>query len=161
MKGVLPPNSPSFQKFWYQERIKKKKNNTENKFKNHPTTGNAAPCAVRIQEMNRPCPLKWSHSERALCALLLSAVQQLAPRQNRHNSTQTGTAGLCHERRPDEVSSWAPDDNFWSLGRVDLSLPTSHHKLLSSGDLHPFNTAFQANLAKTASQLWKFLGRCT
>lgn len=44
-----------------------------------------------------------SHSQRAFRALLPSAIQWLAPQQNRHNSTQTGTVGLCHKRRPDEA----------------------------------------------------------
>lgn len=50
---------------------------------------------------------------------------------------------------------------FHQLGRADLGLPSKHHKSLSSEDCHPFNTAFQANLAKTASQLWKLLGQRT
>lgn len=89
-----------------------------------------------------------SHSQRALCTPLPSAIQQLAPQQNGHNSTQTGTVGLCHKRRPDEVSSWAPDDNFWSLGRADLGLHPAELRGPSSLQ-HYFSGKFGQNCHTT------------
>lgn len=78
LKGVSPPNFPSLQKFQLLEGIKKTQHRKQTK--NHPTTGSAAPGASQDPGGELFLPLKMnSHSQRALCAPLLSAVQQSTP----------------------------------------------------------------------------------
>lgn len=74
LKGVLPPNFPSFQKFQFLEGIKKK----QHRKRKPPHNWKRSPQAVRTQEANCSCPLKWTLSE-TLCTLLPSAVQQSTP----------------------------------------------------------------------------------
>lgn len=159
LKRVVPPSYPRFQKFWYLGRIKKKKILTkETNIKTTPQLEMQLPVQSGSRRWMVPAPWNEQLLEERSILLFSHLVFNSWP----HSKMGTIQPKLghcdCATRGGLTRSAAGPQrTTFHQLGRVDLGLPTRHHKLLRSGDLHPFNTALQANLAKTASQLWKLL----